>query len=563
MRQDLSCSAAVLPVLLESLLAAATELGCKEAAARARAAAAAEAAQQLACAWQPLGQQLAACVGELHAAAGGGGRLMPAAFVEAAVRHSIADAAKQCNDELAHGSSQVPVDAAAAVASVQQVVAVVQQLSRNSRRTQPDGMLLQVLLGVTPRCVPVVVHADTHAAAAASIVEAAAAARLVAADVLTCWSAATGGLVAAAAAGAATEQWLVLLVEDDEAAVEAAAAALAQLAGAVLPAAQHSASSQQRPPECRIWVALASALAPRFAAATGYSCVEFAAAGAAAAGAASGMPAAAAIMGALLQAHAALLPDRCSREELLLPPAAGSSNSGRSSCELQLDGQCGAAATQPQRLLTVLQPLAVAAVAARCSLVQQLVAAGCDGRLFSMHGLAHMRLLLRTVAAAALAGRACDSISVPAAADDANSTHRHGTLPVPALRHHSHLQLDLQQLQKLLLWAVLGPSCCSAAALAEAERALTEWLMPRRLAAQPRGIRGLASSEGGLLVLGGALADAVEQVQLAEAAAIAGGADDSGGSDDGSNDGDACLLPLGLALSTQQLWRLLATRCDD
>lgn len=249
--------------------------------------------------------------------------------------------------------------------------------------------------------------------------------------------------------------------------------------------------------------------------------------------------------------------------------------------------------------LSVMQPLmvAVAAAAGSCASGGSIDATGSTrtrylSDLFSMQDLLHAKLLLRRIAANALdpVGAADSAVGTEhesaAAAGTAHSRAQAGTLVVAtspvhkALRHQTRLRLDLPQLQELLLWCVLGPACTNEQQLAAARQGLEA-----ALSAAALGVKEQQEMFPGVRVLGGSIADALEDVADSKhsstfvgdeqscsagvdhrgqvASALSSGVVSRVSSSSSHESGDletGVLLPLGLCLCLEDLCALLQRR---
>lgn len=159
----------------------------------------------------------------------------------------------------------------------------------------------------------------------------------------------------------------------------------------------------------------------------------------------------------------------------------------------------------------VLQPLMVAAAAAMHQQLRPRCAA-----LHSPHDMAHIHLLLQRIAARAVESaasgpgpqqsRAVSSSRAAAAAAGDQVLHR-------KLQHQSQLLLDLEQLQQLLLWAVLAPGCTSQSEVEAASQALAD-----AFSAGALGVKEQQELCPGVRVVGSCIADALEDVAEAQQA---------------------------------------------
>lgn len=102
--------------------------------------------------------------------------------------------------------------------------------------------------------------------------------------------------------------------------------------------------------------------------------------------------------------------------------------------------------------------------------------------------------------------RCCGSSRDDAISSAAARPNSHQPRP---LQHLTCLPIDLLQLQRLLHWAVLGPSCASRQAGSCAQQALQSSFTTGTLGVRPRSIGG-TSRQGAVQVLGGCIADATE-----------------------------------------------------
>jgi hypothetical protein len=144
----------------------------------------------------------------------------------------------------------------------------------------------------------------------------------------------------------------------------------------------------------------------------------------------------------------------------------------------------------------------------------------------------------------------CEGSGSSSALVVAESGVQHRKLP-----HQSFLQLDLQQVQQLLLWAVLGPGCASQQQLAAAVAALSE-----AFSAEALGVRDRQELHAGVQVDGGCIADAIECISGSRMRRKQEG---GGGrwSEDSAGEGQSVVvLPLGMCLGLEDLCALLDRR---
>lgn len=193
--------------------------------------------------------------------------------------------------------------------------------------------------------------------------------------------------------------------------------------------------------------------------------------------------------------------------------------------------------------------------------------------LGGMYDWVHVKLLLQQVAACVMAHHTLKTPTASTAASTASwggaregsarqqefggsslavadSGVQHRRLP-----HQSSLHLDLQQVQQLLLWAVLGPSCTSQQQLATAQDALR-----KAFSAGALGIKDRQELQAGVQVDGGRIADAIECVAQSKQGGR-GEAEGGRWSEDSEGDGQSeVIMPLGLCLGLEDLCALLAER---
>jgi hypothetical protein len=565
--QDLA-TASTQPVLLQSLASSADDLAPAETAAEQLAAAAASTAAELAAAYQPMADALLQCL--LYQRSDNPHQQqqqvlqLPVEVLEAAIcRAAAAAVAVPITDEedveqlsrpsSADSLSGAPCSTRGGDSStrIQRAVAVLQQQlevlgwpfvsshsdanqrhrrssSSTAREQQPHSYQLASLLPLVPVSVAVAVAGTNVAAALAAIHEAAAAAGVPASSIQLCSASSSNTAYAAATTSETADKckWLVLLLE--EASVEAVAAAAQWLAAArhaatVLLAQQrtntssststsnssisthhhHSSSNSSRGSTPRIWVALPMKLAAALSAASGHTCLLWRLQNCSSSSSSSltgssllhanatRHPAAAHVMGAMLQLQA---------RGLL---------------------QCDKPVVQ-----NLLQPLLVAALAAQQQLSRQQrsisLSSGLD--LCGPADSLHLQLVLQQVAAAAAAAAAaglqaagpmqqdpsvhCSSSSSSSSSSGVRGNH--AAEFCKPLKHLARLPLDLQQLQQLLQWAVFGPSSSSSTSWQLSQQALQENFTAAKLGVRER--RGAAGACGfsEVQVLGGCIADAVE-----------------------------------------------------
>jgi hypothetical protein len=159
---------------------------------------------------------------------------------------------------------------------------------------------------------------------------------------------------------------------------------------------------------------------------------------------------------------------------------------------------------------TLLQPLLVAALAARHQLLEQLQGSGvwvdATADLAGPADLMHLQLLLRQVAAATAAAASLQLSTN----SSSSSVHSSSTAACKPLKHLTRLPLDLQQLQQLLHWAIFGPSCSSEHAWQLSQQALQANLTADKLGVRELRIWGASAGFSEVQVLGGCIADAAE-----------------------------------------------------
>jgi hypothetical protein len=491
---------------------------------------------------------------------------------------------------------------------------------RHHKRPQPNGLALIEVLQVVPAAVPVAVVASNTAAALAVIYEAAAAAELPA-DVVSVWSveagrvdgwdwrAADSRMSGCGANSSRQTTWGVILLSAKGEQVVAEALALLDLlqaAGCNKQAGQ--AEGQQGIGADRIWLAAPHELMETITEAAGQTCFTFSCDDdhPVPGGGLHDPALAATMMSLMLQAHAA----SCSAATAAAAGTLLPFKSHTSSSYTTTDSDSPSRSLPQGSLLAVLQPLMVAVTAAysvirwrtTCCCHNLPVACSLRG---SWWDLLHLQVLLHNVARAALA-----------AAEGSTSESSRGQktsgsqllLPCKPMPHGTLLSLDLEQLQKMLQWAVFDPASCKEDGASS--EALGSALSPACLAVRPRGVRTLQSTEGGVMVQGGHIAEALEDVQQQQqesgdtclSQAFAYGKSDFWGDgqqlqqglllshvnedllsssglasttidllrvdrDNGGSSADAlslpgvvCWMPVGLGLTASQLWQLLRVR---
>eukprot|EP00775_Hariotina_reticulata_P006043 gene6043-6281_t len=379
---------------------------------------------------------------------------------------------------------------------------------------QSKGLALAHVLRVVPAAVPIAVYASTAAAALAVVYEAAAAADILA-DSVSVWSVGVGRIISrcdgrtgqdhsmpggCAASSTRHTNWEVILLSAEGDPVVAEALALLDLLQASRCSKQ--AGQQAAQPGVRtdrIWLAAPHQLKETVVAASGHLCFSFNCDDQfLSARRLNGPAVAAKVMSLMLQAQATSCSGATAAAAGALLPVKGCTTS---SCRTH-------STDTPKRslvdssLLAVLQPLMVAAAAAYAKVQQQQggrphAADVCN--LLSPWDVRHLLVLLHNVSQAALAaaegstGDSCRGHS---------SSRNQLLLPCQPVPHGTHLSLDLQQLQKMLQWAVFGPASCSVGGgICEA---LLSALSPASLAVRARGVQALRSTEGGVVVQGGA-----------------------------------------------------------
>jgi hypothetical protein len=139
----------------------------------------------------------------------------------------------------------------------------------------------------------------------------------------------------------------------------------------------------------------------------------------------------------------------------------------------------------------------------------------------SMYDMLHCRLLLERIAANAVAAADAESAAggqatgqSPSAQQPSSSSGSGGGRAAAVvqtgvqhlkLKHQDLLQLDLHQLQQLLLWVVLGPSCRGQGQLSAAADALGDLFLAEAL-----GVREQQERLSGVQVVGAHFADTLE-----------------------------------------------------
>lgn len=438
----------------------------------------------------------------------------------------------------------------------------------------PSGLWLQQLIGVLPASVAVAVCADTSAASALSVVFEAAAAMGLPAECIhvhrlptSSGSAAPCGHLTHQPSGSLSEgvAWEVLLV-DTEAGLQTGMSVVHQHMAAT--AATSSSSSRQR----RLWLAVGgTALCAHGKALLSGACFVVEARSqqqplSTSAAAAGEGGRAATTMSLLLKAQGAALWQQCAAGKQLTPAtqlwlqhagaAASSSIGSRTRSPAgsgSRDGNSNAVSGSISGShLCILQPLMVAAAAAMATGSKQWGVTTSD--LFSPQDLQHMRLVLQRIAAHAAAqlephtgGGASDVVGLQG--------------PHSRLKHNTDLPLDLQQLQQLLQWAVVGPSCTRQQQLAAGAHNLSQ-----TFSASVLGVRQQLENLGaGAQVVGTAIVDTLEDAAAAgnRGSQIGGRSSDDSGTTSETRLEESQqpeLLPLGMCLGLQDLFALLESR---